>query len=548
MKIGDWEDSDMYYHFAAFLPHYDKNKDVLTQVELTNTTDTVQMVNLTWKLYKWDAQTELNLLDSTTKTFMLSSGDTQTLAYTDFVKEGSVHLLVVEAAYKDSKSILNIRYVIDGINDVRINFRSVTSYPLVMNTEQTIFSCLHNTSLDTIPDGKMTLTLKDIDDKIIHSYTYEGMVTGAVMAVKDSFTPMKTFKTFTLEAKLYQGGSLVDEASMLYDCNLLGGTDCSVRAIDMMKSNSQSDTESIVKIWSFIILIILVVGLGYFMYKRSKRNDIDDDQNSSSTTFYSLLFLVVLITSSFGVTTVEAKSVVWNKIYKTDLAHKFNDGVTPGWGPGLKNFNITISRNAYMYKNGLIIKNGSTISVGDEITFTPVVVDTGISEDSPYGHWTANAARPIFNKITDYVGTYLKILQVYAPLSINPSKITYTHVGSSAGLNCNSDGSVCTITSLGVVKTQVKYSATYGKFYYSFGTAGWDSFAHSIIPMRICKSLKVGYGWYGGSWLACNVSGSDFKITVPETSISFTLTAIATGNQPPTAPIITHTAPKDPAI
>ena len=47
-----------------------------------------------------------------------------------------------------------------------------------------------------------------------------------MMGVADNFTPDKTYGTFTLDAKLYQGQNLVDESCVTYDCQALDPSLC----------------------------------------------------------------------------------------------------------------------------------------------------------------------------------------------------------------------------------------------------------------------------------------------------------------------------------
>ncbi len=213
------------YRFAAFPPRNDKDKDIPVTAELVNGTNQPQIVRVTWKLYGWDAQTEENLLNTKEEDVILNAKETKTVSYTDTGREHTVHLLVAEAKYQDAKSILDIRYVRDGVDRTRLNFPAVTAYPLEQDKENTIFSCVHNSGTATVQNSKLILDLKDQNDNLIHSYTYTGAVSGAMMAVKDTFKPSKTYKNFSLEAKLYQDDKLVDQATMKYECDKIG-TDC----------------------------------------------------------------------------------------------------------------------------------------------------------------------------------------------------------------------------------------------------------------------------------------------------------------------------------
>ena len=77
-----------------------------------------------------------------------------------------------------------------------------------------------------MPGGRLELSLLDGKGNVIHTYTYTGAVTGAMMGVADHFTPQKTYGTFSLHAKLYEGQNLVDESRVTYDCEKLDSTAC----------------------------------------------------------------------------------------------------------------------------------------------------------------------------------------------------------------------------------------------------------------------------------------------------------------------------------
>ena len=122
-----------------------------------------------------------------------------------------VYLLQGVAKWHNSSSIINVRFVREGKDQLRINYPSLMSYPLIEGQEATLFSCLHNAGESaSVPGGRLELSLLDHKGEVIHSYTYTGDVTGAMMGVAEKFTPKKTYGTFTLDAKLYQGETLVD--------------------------------------------------------------------------------------------------------------------------------------------------------------------------------------------------------------------------------------------------------------------------------------------------------------------------------------------------
>ena len=121
----------------------------------------------------------------------------------------------------------------------------------------TLFSCLHNAGESAaVPGGRLELSLLDHKGNVIHSYTYTGDVSGAMMGVADKFIPQKTYGTFTLDAKLYQSDALVDQSSVTYDCEELDPTACPAES---------TDSTTIITILGGLAALVVLVGLAYIV-------------------------------------------------------------------------------------------------------------------------------------------------------------------------------------------------------------------------------------------------------------------------------------------
>ena len=524
------------YRFAAFPPRFGRYENVIATANIANPTNKLQVVRVEWKLYNWDAQNESNVMDTKKEDIALNPGETRTLTYTDTKMDGVVHLLVAEAKYEDTKSILNIRYVRDGVDAIRLNFPSVTSYPLQQNKEVTLFSCVHNTGANTVPDSKLTLTLKDQNGKSLHTYTYTGAVSSAMMAVKDSFIPAETLKTFSLEAKLWQNGKQIDEATMTYDCEKLGGKDCPKKATLLMGIDANT-----LKIDIALFILLLIVLSLIFLKKRKQQKQ----ENMKSP--IKILAFAILITASWsfgGVHRAEASSVSWSSGVLPNLWYCWSngrvDGYCGGYTPGLFNAQVTIQRNAQMKNTdtGAIILSGSTVPAGTRITFeTPEMntdiswFGTGATLDSPYGRWLSNAEPPGIAELPDFfVGTSHVLgalsADIYIPLSVHRPTKTMSNL-----VNLSCSGMNCTVTGTGNISAEVIFPATYGKFYYQYICPGCSlpKYYNKVSMKTVSCTAAV----------TCPVdTASPYQMTVPQQSILFSLTGIA-ANDPPTLPTIT---------
>lgn len=161
---------------------------------------------------------------------------------------------------------------------MRLNFPSITSYPIQKDTPITLFTCLHNSGQSAqVPNNKVVLEIVDKKEGIIESYTYEGVVTGDMMAVKKDFIPKRNLNNFTLYASLYTDGELVDESVIEYDCNRIDPAKC----IPDEKGIFGTQEIDIPMIGIFVLLLVIVSVIVFFIKRKNH-------------TIVSLLFLFSL--------------------------------------------------------------------------------------------------------------------------------------------------------------------------------------------------------------------------------------------------------------
>ena len=282
------------------------------------------------------------------------------------------------------------------------------------------------------------------------------------------------------------------------------------------------------------------------------------------------------------------------------------------WSDALQNPNITITYGADVYDRdtGSVITPGSTIGVGTRLEFRPKNFEdtdiywfgTGFSQDSPYGHWQSGSsfppesnvpyAGPIFTSYQDMIDTRLAnpgdpayeeseqerdasqcldqdfltslpsgigsgTIEVFIPLSVSPPSVNVNHSGS-AGLSCNGNNRLCTVTSPGSINTSFVFSGTQGKFYYRyddsrfqgsniavicglFGCGGSGFVVNNPHCTGNNEALRLSTGGTAYSRTLDKqhpaVSSSDYILSVPQRTINFTATAAAV-NQPPNPPTI----------
>lgn len=267
--------NDEPYFFAAFPPRADASEPVTVKASVVNTSGAAQTATVSWVIYQWDAQLRENVVQEETRQLNVPPGvSTETSVVVRDTKY-PVYLAIATIKWKDTQSIIGARFVREGVDRTRINFPGVTSFPLTAGEENTLFSCLHNSGeAAVVPGGKLELTLSDVSGNLIHTYTYSGDVTGAMMGVAEKFTPEKDYDYFVLDARLYQGDQFIDEAHLVYDCQAIDPSLCKPHTQPNFLDTVIGSLRAIAAIVGAIVLLILVLAI----YRRISRKSIKTTQ------------------------------------------------------------------------------------------------------------------------------------------------------------------------------------------------------------------------------------------------------------------------------
>ncbi len=201
------------------------------QVTLRNDSDIDRELNIVWFLYRWDALRAENLIEQIPQRVVAPAGGSVDVTYIARDIDYSAYLAVpvlYDASGNLLGSFLNIRFLRENVDVPRINFPTVLSYPIVAGEEVSLFACLHNAGLgDVVGDVALDLELVDSRNRTLHSYSYEGDITGAMLGFLDSFTPRRDYDSFTLIASVSADGELLDRVEIDYQCDELNpATQC----------------------------------------------------------------------------------------------------------------------------------------------------------------------------------------------------------------------------------------------------------------------------------------------------------------------------------
>ncbi len=214
------------HHFAAFPIHFSSDDTVKVETTITNPSDTAKSLPLQWEQYAWDGMHPKNHRFSQTDIVTLAAGETKTVSYEVRPQRESVVYIIATTQDNEAKSILNIRFARDGIEETRINFPAVTQFPLTQGKEATLFACAHSTNEPVVPGNILTLTLRDRNDQIIHQYRYEGDIRGEMGGFGDTFIPAMNVNYALLTATLERHGVIVEQVTTEYDCKAIDPSSC----------------------------------------------------------------------------------------------------------------------------------------------------------------------------------------------------------------------------------------------------------------------------------------------------------------------------------
>ncbi|MEI9966605.1 MAG: hypothetical protein WDN67_03120 [Candidatus Moraniibacteriota bacterium] len=410
--------NDQDHHFAAFPLHFAASDTVTAKMKLVNPTSESKVIRLTWKEYAWDALRPENQRNQEYELIELAPNESKELAYQFESKSDAVSYLVVEADDQGAKSLLDIRFVRDGIQETRINFPSILKYPLKPGEQNSLFACAHSTNEPVVPGNILTLALRDEQGNVLHTYKYEGDITGAMGGWKDDFTPASYLSNFTLTATLERENQVVEEVSIKYACNDIDPNLCEAKGGAAKEWLAGPKGTAILLIGLLTALALAAIAIVKMRGRKGIRR------------FGAILFMLT-VASGFmaGGEKAEAKSAVWSNDISESFIYRWNyiEGVatddrtnqtqypqTAGWANALKGVHVDISYEANVYNadTNTLISDGAQIPVGTRIRFQAKAYDdsdiswfgAGYSNDSPNGHWNAGPP-PATCDQADNVGT-----------------------------------------------------------------------------------------------------------------------------------------------
>jgi hypothetical protein len=221
-------------HAAAFAPAINiPGTDVPISARVVNSSASGFHGTLDWKLYWWDSLLDSHLIAQSEEEVKVQPHSDTTVNYTVKDTAHAVYYLVGTLTPADptlAKSIVEVRFIRNDVDEPRLNFVGVTGYPAEAGTT-TLFACFHSSGRDPSENVRVEVsaqTLSDpissflFGDRVLAEKSYTGEAPGIVTAISAPFNAPSS--SFELTARLYQDDKLIDEVTIPYQCDALGAS------------------------------------------------------------------------------------------------------------------------------------------------------------------------------------------------------------------------------------------------------------------------------------------------------------------------------------
>ncbi len=526
------------YSFVGIMKPVNSSKPVVIQATVINSSSEAVTIPVVARIYRWAQNEPDSHRSDLSQMVSLKAGEKKSITFMVTDQE-SLTLVAIEANYKDSKSILDVRFGRDGLSFPRINFPGLATYPLKAGQPATMFVCAHAAGVSSkagagepfvLQGAKIVLTLSDESGTVLNTYTYNGPLTGDMMGFKSSFVPKASTGNLVLKAEAYQGSVKLDSAVVHYSCATLGSAECA--AIAGSDEGSEGGIHGSTPIaWIILGLLGLLAIISICVHMIHKNRD----SGSVRRTGMKVLIFAIAGLGAAGILglspgVAKADTATWSGSASPNWMHAWmrvapisncpGDFGSPGYvGPcfgvtvGSVSASVTYGAQAINPDTAGVISNGATLNPGDRIEFQPNPFNFGdISWNvlgggygTPPGYWNNVSSCDV----NDYLNT-LSGFDLYTPLKVNQPTPSVSVSGPVSG----SGWGPYTVTGPGTVSATVTFPATSGAMY-AQGKGG---------PLGLgCSTATFG--------------GDVWNFTVSQQDIGFSFTSAA-GNSAPSDPVI----------
>ena len=246
------------YRIFGFLPQvFDKDTKTLSiSVPLKNDNAKAVSGDITYSLYNWDGIDKSNLVKTWSEKIDISKQSSKTLSFDVPLSDRPVYFVKIVAQAGDQRSEIHIRLVKDGFRP-RLNFVGITQFPSGGKGNNTLFACYHNTA-NAEGNGKLDVTIKNSDGRVLSSATFSGKITGAIDVLTKDISSLRGYDKLLLSAKLYDDkNNLMDEVEIPYDCSKFSEPVCLKNKINFY----------------FLGVVVILIAIALYLIKKHFRKD-----------------------------------------------------------------------------------------------------------------------------------------------------------------------------------------------------------------------------------------------------------------------------------
>lgn len=467
-------------------------------------------ISVTASVYNWDALKESSLIKTETRDFVVTSGRKQSFDLTLVEAKGPVTYVLFDLKDSEHHSFVGVRFARDGMEQARLNFPTLSAFPLQVGNTYQLTTCLHSASPIDLSGRTLELSLVDGTGKELTKKEFSGIITSDMMAYGSDFSIEREVKEATLTAIIKHDGIVEDTATMKYDCARLPSC---TQELGIGAMNSGLDLVKLIGLVSSVMFAIFVVAV--MVHKKKK---------SSSGAGIGVFLVMVSVGWLVGASSVQAKSVSWSNTF--DFSSGFYSDAwipTTFYSEGEDHFKILSGNFAISYNATASVADNSTLNVGDTITFSTPMNNTDISWsgtgsfwDTPFGFYDSVPPTSRCDGV-NWMGTSPPGNDFWAYMVTQKPAVTV----SGSGLTCT--GLTCTVTSAGPITATVTFATTTSGF--DFDVMDNWTFITNGSPLPACVSADT---------LGSEDSGS---IVIPEQAISFNFNAIPPAVCTPNSPL-----------
>lgn len=265
-------------------PVFKKEEVVTFTIPLSNPTNEAQEVKVTYELYKWSNLLSSERVDTKEETIVLKAKETKTLTYE--AKDGSypIYYLVIKSQWKSFASIVNTRFLREGVEALRLNLVGLANFPIKDVEGNSVFACAQSVGTKSLISGKLELSIWDESDKSIKKYDYSGDFENFPTGLKTGFAVPKGFDNFRLKAVLYDaGGKQVDEIEVKYNCSEVDPTLCTKQETPTTPTDSPMSSKELM-LYGGIVGAIVIIAVVIWIIIRKRKSGLPPMSGPSSST------------------------------------------------------------------------------------------------------------------------------------------------------------------------------------------------------------------------------------------------------------------------